>query len=189
MSDVKIDSLTTHYQQILELIGENPKREGLLKTPERVSKALTFLTKGYNEDAKAILHAARFQEKNTSGHSVIVKDIEFFSLCEHHMLPFWGVAHIAYIPDQYIVGLSKIPRLVNCFARRLQVQERLTTDIMQALQDHLSPLGVGVIIKAQHMCMMMRGVEKKQSVTITTAYVGELENKQKREEFLNLIDH
>lgn len=189
MSDIEFDGLATHYRNILELIGENPKREGLVKTPQRVAKAISFLTKGYSEDAQEILHSARFREKNARGHSVIVKDIEFFSLCEHHMLPFWGVAHIYYIPDEYIVGLSKIPRLVNCFARRLQVQERLTTEIMQAILTHLKPLGVGVIIKAQHMCMMMRGVEKKQSVTITTAYEGEIKDKQRQEEFRQLINH
>lgn len=189
-SSDRLDKLATHYREILELIGENPEREGLLKTPQRVAKAMAFLTRGYSEDAQSIIQSARFREQNTRGQSVIVKDIEFFSLCEHHMLPFWGVAHIAYVPNEYIVGLSKIPRLVNCFARRLQVQERLTTDIMHAIQDYLNPLGVGVVIKAQHMCMMMRGVEKKQSTTVTTAYAGELkDNKERREEFLRLIDH
>lgn len=189
-SQAQIETLATHYRAILQLIGENPEREGLLKTPQRVAKAMAFLTQGYSEDARSIIHSARFREQNTHGQSVIVKDIEFFSLCEHHMLPFWGIAHIAYVPNEYIVGLSKIPRLVNCFARRLQVQERLTTDIMHAIQDYLKPLGVGVVIKAQHMCMMMRGVEKKQSATVTTAYAGELrDNKERREEFLRLINH
>ena len=175
-----------HLQRrILELIGEDPDREGLIKTPERVAKSLRFLTKGYREDPEEILRSAMFREEYRQ--MVIVKDIDFFSMCEHHMLPFFGKAHIGYIPNKYITGLSKIPRVVDVFARRLQVQERLTTQIKDCIQATLNPLGTIVVIEAQHMCMQMRGVEKQNSLTTTSDFTGAFEEASTREEFMNLI--
>lgn len=173
------------YHAILESLGEDTKREGLLKTPERASKAMQFLTKGYQEDPKAILQSALFKEDYQN--MVIVKNIELYSLCEHHILPFYGKAHIAYIPNGYVVGLSKIPRVVDVFARRLQVQERLTNQILECIEDSLKPLGVAIVIEAAHMCMMMRGVQKQNSVTTTSAFTGEFEKPQTRAEFMGLI--
>ena len=173
------------FKDMLKEIGENPKREGLIKTPERASKAMQFLTQGYDMDARAILESAKFEEDYSE--MVIVKDIEVYSLCEHHMLPFFGKAHVAYIPNGHIVGLSKIPRVIDVFARRLQVQERLTDQILHSINDTLDPLGVAVVIEARHMCMMMRGVQKQNSVTTTSAFVGEFEKDRTRAEFLNLI--
>ena len=172
-------------RRILELIGEDPDREGLIKTPERVAKSLRFLTKGYREDPEEILRSAMFREEYRQ--MVIVKDIDFFSMCEHHMLPFFGKAHIGYIPNKYITGLSKIPRVVDVFARRLQVQERLTTQIKDCIQATLNPLGTIVVIEAQHMCMQMRGVEKQNSLTTTSDFTGAFEEARTREEFMNLI--
>jgi len=182
------DELISHYKGIIELLGEDPNREGLLKTPERVAKAMQFLTKGYNEDPEAVLRSAMFQEEGYK-QMVIVKDIDFFSLCEHHMLPFFGKAHIAYIPRNYITGLSKIPRIVDIFARRLQIQERLTMQIKDCIQQTLNPLGVMVVIEAQHMCMQMRGVEKQNSLTTTSDFTGSFQQAKTREEFMNLIKH
>ncbi len=171
---------------LIDMIGEDPKREGLKKTPERYAKALKFLTAGYDVDPKEIVRKAMFTESYSE--MVIIKDIEVFSLCEHHMLPFYGKAHIAYIPNGKIVGLSKIPRVVNCFARRLQVQERLTNQISTTLNEVLSPLGVGVVIEAYHLCMMMRGVEKQSSYTITSSMLGTFhEDRRTRQEFMSLI--
>ena len=166
----KVKSLAAKYKLILEEIGEDPNREGLLKTPERVAKAMQFLTHGYDLDPAAILKSAMFAEKYHQ--MVLIKDIEVYSLCEHHLLPFFGKAHIAYIPDGCIVGLSKIPRVVDAFARRLQVQERLTTDILNCIQDTLNPLGVAVVIEAKHLCMLMRGIQKQNSVATTSAFTG-----------------
>jgi GTP cyclohydrolase I len=182
---VKIESLAGKYKTILKEIGEDPDREGLLKTPERVAKALQFLTHGYDLDPAAILKSAMFNQDYRQ--MVIVKDIEVYSMCEHHMLPFFGKAHIAYIPDGRIVGLSKIPRVVDAFARRLQVQERLTTEIRDCINDTLQPLGVAVVIEAQHLCMQMRGIQKQNSVTTTSAFTGEFENEKTRAEFIRLI--
>lgn len=179
------EGLTSHYQQILSLLGEDASREGLLKTPERVAKAMQYLVQGYHMDAKAILDSARFHEEVSE--MIIVKDIELYSMCEHHMLPFFGKAHIAYIPNGVITGLSKIARVVDVFARRLQVQERLTTQILEAIKDSLNPIGVAVVIEAQHLCMMMRGVQKQNSLTTTSAFYGEFENQPTRSEFLKLI--
>jgi GTP cyclohydrolase IA len=179
------DAISAHYESILDLLGEDKLRDGLLKTPERASKAIQFLTKGYKEDPIAILNSALFKESYSE--MVIVKDIELYSLCEHHLLPFFGKAHIAYIPDGFIVGLSKIPRVVDSYARRLQVQERLTHDIMNCIQETLKPLGVAIVIEASHMCMMMRGVQKQNSVTTTSAFTGEFSKSETRTEFLNLI--
>ncbi|NET38037.1 MAG: GTP cyclohydrolase I FolE, partial [Cyanothece sp. SIO1E1] len=162
-----------------------PDREGLIKTPERAAKAMQFLTQGYAQNAEQILRSAMFQEDYSE--MVIVKDIELYSLCEHHMLPFFGKAHVAYIPNGYIVGLSKIPRVIDVFARRLQVQERLTDQILHSIQNTLKPLGVAVVIEARHMCMMMRGVQKQNSVTTTSAFTGEFQRVETRNEFLNLI--
>lgn len=178
-------NIMEHYHQILEGVGEETDREGLVKTPERAAKAMQFLTQGYQQDAKAILREAMFREDYKN--MVIVKDIELYSLCEHHILPFFGKAHIAYIPDGYIVGLSKIPRVVDVFARRLQVQERLTQQILDAIQETLNPLGVAIVIEARHMCMMMRGVQKQNSVTTTSAFTGEFQKVETRNEFLTLI--
>jgi len=178
-------AIQERYADILESIGENKDREGLLKTPERASKAIQFLTHGYDLDPKEILKSALFAEDYNE--MVIVKDIELFSLCEHHMLPFFGKAHIAYIPNGKIVGLSKLPRVVDAFARRLQVQERLTQEILEAIQNTLKPLGVAVVIEAIHMCMMMRGVQKQNSATTTSAFTGEFKNAETRTEFLKLI--
>lgn len=172
--------------QLIKLIGEDPEREGLKKTPERYAKALQYLTSGYNKDAGEILKKALFTESYSE--MVIVKDIEVFSLCEHHMLPFYGKAHIAYIPNGKIVGLSKLPRIVDVFARRLQVQERLTEQISRTINEVLQPVGVGVVIECYHLCMMMRGVEKQQSYTITSSMLGSFrEDRRTREEFMSLI--
>ncbi len=181
------DELAFHYKRILELLGENPDREGLLKTPERVAKAMLFLTKGYTQDPSKILSSAVFIEDYKQ--MVIVKDIDFFSMCEHHMLPFFGKAHIAYIPREAVTGLSKIPRVVDVFARRLQIQERLTTQIKDCIQKTLNPLGVMVVIEAQHMCMQMRGVEKQNSITTTSDFTGVFDQAKTREEFISLIRH
>jgi GTP cyclohydrolase I len=177
--------LIEHYKHSITLLGEDVEREGLLKTPERVAKAMQYLTTGYQEDAKAILNSAKFTEAYSE--MVIVKDIELYSLCEHHMLPFFGKAHIAYIPNGYITGLSKIARVVDVFARRLQVQERMTHQILDAIQDTLQPQGVAVVIEAQHLCMMMRGVQKQNSVTTTSAFSGQFEDGVTRSEFMRLI--
>lgn len=180
------EQIASHYKHIIQGIGEDPSREGLVKTPERASKAIQFLTKGYVEDPAEILKSALFQEDYSE--MVVVKGIELYSLCEHHLLPFFGKAHIAYIPNGYIVGLSKIPRVVDAYARRLQVQERLTHEILNCIQDTLKPLGVAVVIEAAHMCMMMRGVQKQNSVTTTSAFTGEFSRAETRTEFLNLIN-
>ena len=180
--------LMEHYHAILKLLGENAEREGLLKTPERVAKCMQFLTKGYNEDPAEILRSAIFKEDYKQ--MVIVKDIEIYSLCEHHMLPFYGKAHVAYIPNGRITGLSKIARVVECYARRLQVQERLTVQIRDCIQKALNPIGVAVVIEASHMCMQMRGVEKLGSATTTSAFTGIfLKDTRTREEFLTLISN
>ena len=179
------EELSFHYKEILRLIGENPDREGLEKTPMRVAKAIQFLTQGYALDPKEILSSAKFREDYRE--MVIVKDIEIYSLCEHHMVPFIGKAHVAYIPDKYITGLSKIARVCDIYARRLQVQERLTMQIKDAINDTLKPLGVAVVIEARHFCMMMRGVQKQNSVTTTSAFNGEFENNATRSEFIKLI--
>lgn len=179
------EKLTDKYEYLLTHIGEDVSREGLLKTPERAAKAMQFLTQGYGQDAEKILRSALFKEDYSE--MVIVKDIELYSLCEHHMLPFFGKAHIAYIPNGYIVGLSKLPRVVDVYARRLQVQERMTHEILHCIQDTLKPHGVAVVIEACHMCMMMRGVQKQNSVTTTSAFTGEFKNAETRSEFLNLI--
>ncbi|SEP24126.1 GTP cyclohydrolase I FolE [Mucilaginibacter sp. AW1-7] len=180
-----IENLSGHYLDVLKQIGENPQREGLLKTPERIAKAMLFLTHGYDLDAKSILNSAMFKEEYSQ--MVIVKDIEVYSMCEHHMLPFFGKAHIAYIPNGYVVGLSKIPRVVDAFARRLQVQERLTNEIRDCIQETLNPVGVGIVIECRHLCMSMRGVQKQNSVTTTSAFTGEFLKEKTRTEFLNLI--
>ncbi len=181
-----IDELASHYKRILELLGEDPSREGLLKTPERVAKAMAFLTKGYHEDPREIILSAKFTEEYRQ--MVIVKDIELYSMCEHHIMPFYGKAHVAYIPDGYITGLSKVARVVESFARRLQVQERLTVQIRDCIQDALNPMGVAVVIEAAHTCMQMRGVQKQNSVTTTSAFTGVFMRQQKtREEFMKLI--
>jgi GTP cyclohydrolase I len=177
--------LVENYKETIGLLGENPEREGLLKTPERMAKAMQFLTQGYQVDAKAILNSAKFTEDVQQ--MVIVKDIELYSMCEHHMLPFFGKAHIAYIPNGYITGLSKLARVVDVYSRRLQVQERLTTQIMDAIRETLNPLGVAVVIEASHLCMMMRGVQKQNSVTTTSAFFGEFERNETRSEFISLI--
>lgn len=163
-----VEELAGHYKRILELLGEDTSREGLLKTPERVAKAMAFLTKGYGEDPKEILLSAKFREDYR--HMVVVKDIELYSMCEHHMLPFYGKAHVAYIPNGYITGLSKVARVVECFARRFQVQERLTVQIRDCIQEALDPMGVAVVIEAAHTCMQMRGIQKQNSVTTTSAF-------------------
>ena len=182
------EALAGHYKEVLGLLGEDAGREGLLKTPERVAKAMQFLTKGYHEDPEAVLRSAMFQEEDYK-QMVIVRDIDFFSLCEHHMLPFFGKAHVAYIPKKYITGLSKIPRVVDIFARRLQIQERMTMQIKDCIQRTLDPLGVMVVIEAQHMCMQMRGVEKQNSLTTTSDFTGFFPQAKTREEFMNLIKH
>ncbi|WP_298757477.1 GTP cyclohydrolase I FolE [uncultured Psychroserpens sp.] len=179
------DDVKQRYEQIIEELGEDTKREGLLKTPERASKAMQFLTQGYNQDAAEILKSAMFKESYNE--MVIVKDIELYSLCEHHILPFFGKAHIAYIPNGHIVGLSKLPRIVDVFARRLQVQERLTEQILDCINDTLKPEGVAVVIEASHMCMMMRGVQKQNSTTTTSGFRGAFKNMETRTEFLKLI--
>jgi len=180
------ESLAESYQGIIKELGEDPKREGLVKTPERVAKAMQFMLHGYGLDPANMLRSAMFKEKYSQ--MVVVKDIEIYSLCEHHMLPFFGKAHIAYIPNGKVVGLSKIPRVVDAFARRLQVQERLTNQIRDCLQDALEPIGVAVLIEAQHLCMQMRGVQKQNSVTTTSAFTGEfLESEKTRKEFMSII--
>lgn len=184
----KIEKLKEHYAAILGILGEDPQREGLLKTPERVAKAMSFLTKGYTVDPLNILRSAMFREEYKQ--MVLVKEIELYSLCEHHMLPFYGKAHVAYIPNGYITGLSKIARIVECYARRLQVQERLTVQIRDCIQEALNPMGVAVVIEASHMCMQMRGVEKQESATTTSAFTGIfLSDHRTREEFMTLISH
>ena len=183
----KTEQLSFHYKEILRLIGENPDREGLQKTPLRVAKAIQFLTQGYELDPVEILSSAKFREDYRE--MVIVKDIEIYSLCEHHMVPFIGKAHVAYIPDKYITGLSKIARVVDIYARRLQVQERLTMQIKDAINTTLKPLGVAVVIEAQHLCMAMRGVQKQNSVTTTSDFVGAFERDKTRAEFLHLISN
>lgn len=180
------ERLEKNYHNVIDLLGEDVEREGLVKTPHRVAKAMQFMTQGYKQDAVIILNSARFREEVSE--MVIVKDIELYSMCEHHMLPFFGKAHIAYIPNGYITGLSKLARVVDVFSRRLQVQERLTTQILQAIKESLNPLGVAVVIEAKHLCMMMRGVQKQNSVTTTSAFDGEfLNNHVTRNEFLKLI--
>ena len=182
------ESLCGHYRDIITLLGEDPNREGLQKTPMRVAKAMQFLLRGYNEDPEAVLASAMFQEEDYK-QMVIVKDIDFYSLCEHHMLPFFGKVHIGYIPNGYITGLSKLPRVVEVFARRLQVQERLTMQIKDCIQEALNPLGVIVVVEAQHMCMQMRGVEKQNSLTTTSDFTGAFREAKTREEFMQLITH
>jgi GTP cyclohydrolase I len=177
--------LISAYKSALALLGEDPEREGLAKTPERMAKAMQFMTQGYEMDAKAILDSAKFHEDVSE--MIVVKDIELYSMCEHHMLPFFGKAHVAYIPNGYITGLSKLARVVDVYARRLQVQERLTTQILGAIKESLQPLGVAVVIEASHLCMMMRGVQKQNSVTTTSAFYGEFEKNESRSEFLKLI--
>ena len=184
----RIEELKGHYREILRLLGEDPDREGLLKTPERVAKARAFITKGYHEDPIEIIRSAIFREEYKQ--MVLVKDIELYSICEHHLLPFYGKAHVAYIPDGYITGLSKVARVVECFARRLQVQERLTVQIRDCIQEALNPMGVAVVIEASHMCMQMRGVEKQGSATTTSAFTGIfLSDSRTREEFMTLISN
>ncbi|MBQ5720244.1 MAG: GTP cyclohydrolase I FolE [Alistipes sp.] len=184
----RIEKLAYHYREILSLLGEDPEREGLLKTPERVAKAMSFVTKGYSQDPIEIINSATFTEEYQQ--MVLVKDIELFSMCEHHMMPFVGKAHVAYIPNGKITGLSKIARVVECFSRRLQVQERLTVQIRDCIQEALNPIGVAVVIEASHMCMQMRGVEKLGSSTTTSAFTGVfLKDTRTREEFLTLISN
>lgn len=180
-------SLMKSYKEALAQLGEDPEREGLIKTPERLAKAMQYLTQGYQLDAKAIINSAKFHEPVSE--MIVVKDIEVYSMCEHHMLPFFGKAHIAYIPNGWITGLSKMARVVDVFARRLQVQERLTVEIMNAIKETLNPLGVAVVIEAKHMCMMMRGVQKQNSSTTTSAFYGEFEKNSSRNEFLKLISN
>ncbi len=180
-----LDELASHYKQVLTLLGENPEREGLQKTPMRVAKAMQVLTRGYTQDPHKVLTDALFEEKYNQ--MVIVKDIDFFSMCEHHILPFYGKAHVAYIPNGYITGLSKIARVVDIFSHRLQVQERLTEQVMQCINDTLKPQGVMVVIEAKHMCMQMRGVEKQNSITTTSAYSGVFASSKTRNEFMDLL--
>lgn len=180
-----LDELAKHYKSILSLLGENPDREGLQKTPMRVAKAMQILTRGYTQNPRKVLTDALFEEKYNQ--MVIVKDIDFFSMCEHHMLPFYGKVHVAYIPNGFITGLSKIARVVDIFSHRLQVQERLTEQIMECINDTLKPQGVMVVIEAKHMCMQMRGVEKQNSITTTSAYSGVFESLKTRNEFMNLL--
>lgn len=177
--------LMKSYKEVLGHLGEDPDREGLLKTPERLAKAMQYLTQGYHLDARAIINSAKFHEPVSE--MIVVKDIELYSMCEHHMLPFFGKAHIAYIPNGWITGLSKMARVVDVYARRLQVQERLTVEIMNAIKETLNPLGVAVVIEAKHLCMMMRGVQKQNSVTTTSAFDGEFQKNSSRSEFLKLI--
>jgi GTP cyclohydrolase I len=180
-----VDEIKSNYLSIIENIGEDPSRDGLIKTPERAAKAMQFLTQGYEMNPEAILKEAMFKEDYED--MILIKDIELYSLCEHHILPFFGKVHVAYIPDGKIVGLSKIPRVVDVFARRLQVQERLTHNILECIYNTLQPKGVAVVIEAQHMCMMMRGVEKQNSKTTTSGFRGEFKKQETRNEFLNLI--
>ena len=179
------DQIKSYFEEIIDLLGENKNREGLLKTPERASKALKFLTEGYEKDPEQVLQSAMFQENYNE--MVIVKDIELYSLCEHHLLPFFGKAHLAYIPNGHIVGLSKLPRIVDIFSRRLQVQERLTEQILDCINSTLNPKGVAVVIEASHMCMMMRGVQKQNSTTPTSGFRGAFKDTDTRNEFLNLV--
>lgn len=181
----KTEEIARHYQEIIRLLGEDAEREGLLKTPERVSKAMQFLMQGYDQSPEEILKSAMFTEDYRQ--MVIVKDIDFYSMCEHHMLPFFGKAHIAYIPNHKITGLSKIARIVEVYARRMQVQERMTTQIKECIQNTLNPLGVMVILEAQHLCMQMRGVQKQHSITTTSDFTGVFQQAKTREEFMNLI--
>ncbi len=181
----KLQEIQKHYSEIIRLLGEDVNREGLIKTPERVAKAMATLTRGYNMNPEAIINSAKFKEDYNQ--MVIVKDIQFYSLCEHHMLPFYGKAHVAYIPNGYITGLSKIARVVDVFSHRLQVQERMTTQIKECIQNALNPLGVMVVIEAKHMCMQMRGVEKQNSITTTSDISGAFNQSKTREEFLSLI--
>ncbi len=184
----KIEQLQHHYTEIIKLLGEDPTREGLEKSPLRIAKAMSFLNKGYQQDPLEILRSAMFREEYKQ--MVLVKDIELYSLCEHHMLPFYGKVHVAYIPNGYITGLSKIARVVECFARRMQVQERLTVQIRDSIQEALNPMGVAVVIEASHMCMQMRGVEKQSSATTTSAFTGIfLSDQRTREEFMTLISN
>ena len=182
---VVVERIAEKYRSVLEELGEDPAREGLVKTPERAAKALQFLTHGYGLDPAEILRSAMFREEYQQ--MVIVRDIEVYSLCEHHMLPFFGKAHVAYIPNGHIVGLSKIPRVVDAFARRLQVQERLTVDIRNCIEDTLKPMGVAVVIEAQHMCMVMRGIQKQHSIATTSAFTGEFNTDKTRAEFMRLV--
>ena len=186
-NEEKINSLSASYKDIIINLGEDVTREGLEKTPERVAKAMQYLTHGYDLNPTEILKSALFTEKHN--HMVIVKDIELYSLCEHHMLPFFGKAHVAYIPNGHIVGLSKIPRIVDAFARRLQVQERLTDEIKNCINEGLKPLGVAVVIEAQHMCMQMRGIQKQNSLTTTSSFTGAFEKESTRQEFISLISN
>jgi GTP cyclohydrolase I len=181
------EDLMVNYKSVLGLLGEDAEREGLLKTPERLAKAMQYLTQGYHIDAKAVINSAKFHEPVSE--MIVVKDIEIYSMCEHHMLPFIGKAHVAYIPNGWITGLSKIARVVDVFARRLQVQERLTVQIKDAIKETLNPLGVAVVIEAKHLCMMMRGVQKQNSVTTTSAFDGEFQKNSTRSEFLKLISN
>ena len=184
-SEETTNGLAKSYREAISLLGEDPDREGLLKTPERMAKAMQFNTQGYGQDAKAILNSAKFHEEMSQ--MIIVKDIELYSMCEHHMLPFFGKAHIAYVPNGWITGLSKLARVVDVFSRRLQVQERLTNQILDAITETLNPLGVAIVIEASHLCMMMRGVQKQNSVTTTSAFSGEFEKNETRSEFFKLI--
>ncbi|MEC3880667.1 GTP cyclohydrolase I FolE [Parapedobacter sp. 10938] len=181
----KVARIASHYTEILALLGEDATRQGLQKTPERVAKALQYLTHGYDVDPAAVLRGAMFEEEYSQ--MVVVKDIEVYSMCEHHMLPFFGKAHVAYIPNGHIVGLSKIPRVIDIYARRLQVQERLTNEIRDCIQDTLNPVGVAVVIECKHLCMCMRGIQKQNSVTTTSAFTGEFAKERTRQEFLQLI--
>ena len=184
--DEKTAKIAEHYLEIIKLLGEDANREGLMKTPERVSKAMQFLMQGYEQNPEEIIQSAMFTENYRQ--MVIVKDIDFYSMCEHHMLPFFGKAHVAYIPNKKITGLSKIARIVEVFARRMQVQERMTTQIKDCIQNTLNPMGVMVIIEAQHLCMQMRGVQKQHSITTTSDFTGVFEQAKTREEFMNLIN-
>ncbi|MBQ8423435.1 MAG: GTP cyclohydrolase I FolE [Coprobacter sp.] len=186
--DQRIEQLAAHYKAILELLGEDPTREGLLKTPVRAAKAMWSLTSGYHCNPEETLRSALFKEEyGTRGQIVVVKDIEFYSFCEHHILPFFGVVHIGYIPNEYVTGLSKLARIVDAFARRLQLQERFTTDICDCLQRTLSAKGVIVMVESRHLCMQMRGVEKQGAVTTTSSYTGVFEDLKRREEFFSMI--
>lgn len=180
-----LDQLAAHYKSIIELLGENPEREGLQKTPLRVAKAMQILTRGYSQDARKVLLDALFEEKYNQ--MVIVKDIDFFSLCEHHIIPFYGKVHVAYIPNGYITGLSKIARVVDIYSHRLQVQERMTKQIKDCIQETLKPMGVMVVVEAKHMCMQMRGVEKQNAITTTSDFSGAFNQAKTREEFMNLL--
>ena len=182
-----LEELASHYTEIIKLLGEDPQRDGLLKTPMRVAKAMQILTRGYLQDPHKVLTDALFEEKYNQ--MVIVKDIDFFSLCEHHMLPFYGKCHVAYIPNGYITGLSKIARVVDIYSHRLQVQERMTMQIRQCIEETLHPLGVMVVVEAKHMCMQMRGVEKQNSITTTSEFSGAFDQAKTRQEFMNLISH